>query len=58
MYRNSFQSLVHQGFEGQVAKIVRVLSFIIDEVKNHLLQNSEVQKEYEVLKVLYDIKAW
>ena len=27
-----------------------------DEVKNYLLQNSEVQKEYEDLKVLYDIK--
>jgi ribosome-binding protein aMBF1 (putative translation factor) len=27
-----------------------------DEVKKQLLQNSEVQKEYEDLKVLYDIK--
>lgn len=27
-----------------------------DEVKKQLLQNSEVQKEYENLKVLYDIK--
>jgi ribosome-binding protein aMBF1 (putative translation factor) len=27
-----------------------------DEVKKQLLQNPEVQKEYEELKVLYDIK--
>ncbi|MCO5387458.1 helix-turn-helix transcriptional regulator [Desulfosporosinus sp.] len=27
-----------------------------DEVKKQLLQNSEVQKDYEDLKVLYDIK--
>ena len=27
-----------------------------DEVKKQLLRNSEVQKEYEDLKVLYDIK--
>jgi ribosome-binding protein aMBF1 (putative translation factor) len=27
-----------------------------DEVRTQLLQNPEVQKEYEYLKVLYDIK--